>query len=271
MNSVSLLHLAGLFLCLLGATGLLYHVQKSKNPLQLQQQQQRHMFSGIVEEIARCDKFASSSAVRLWDGSISEGAELTVQLREGSVVLDDAYIGCSIAVNGVCLTATSIDKDRRIFTAGLAPETLRRSNLGALVAGEAVNIERALKADGRNSGHFVQGHVDCTGEIIEKYFEKDSLWLRVCIPKEYIKYVVPKGFIAIDGTSLTVCDVDASMGSFTFMLIAHTQQNVIIPAKSVGEHVNVEVDVLAKLVAQSLGSVFDRLEKLEKAVNLNSS
>jgi riboflavin synthase len=227
------------------------------------------MFSGIIEEIAVCESFVPSSSVKLWDGSVSEGAELTVKVGGDSDVLSDAYIGCSIAVNGVCLTATNLDKAKGVFTAGLAPETLRRSNLGALSAGDSVNIERALKADGRNSGHFVQGHVDCTGKIIEKFFEKDSLWIRVSIPKEYIKFVVPKGFIAIDGTSLTICDVDPTAATFTFMLIAHTQQHVIIPKKNIGDFVNVEVDVLAKLVAQSLGNVFDRLERLEKAAKLS--
>ena len=116
----------------------------------------RLMFSGIVEEIGECASFVQCVSVQMWDGSVSEGAELTVRLREGSSVLCDSYIGCSIAVNGVCLTATKIDQQRREFTAGLAPETIRRSNLGMLTSGSAVNLERALKADGRNSGHFVQ-------------------------------------------------------------------------------------------------------------------
>ena len=222
------------------------------------------MFSGIVEEMAVCARLEESKNVQMWDGSMAEGAELTVSLKEGSEVLSDAYIGCSIAVNGVCLTATSIDSTKREFTVGLAPETLRRSNLAMLRTGSNVNIERALKADGRNSGHFVQGHVDCTGPITEKYFEGDSLWIKVQVPDEFIKFIVTKGFICVDGTSLTICDVDTAKSTFTFMLIAHTQQSVIIPQKEIGDHVNIEVDVLAKMVSQSLGGIFDRLDKIEK-------
>jgi len=140
---------------------------------------------------------------------------------------------------------------------GLAPETLRRSNLGTLKPGSRVNLERALKADGRNSGHFVQGHVDCTGDIVEKWREGESLWVKVKVPQEFIPYIVPKGFVCVDGTSLTICEVDARPEAswFTFMLVAHTQQNVIIPAKAPGERVNIEVDVLAKMVERSLQGV----------------
>ena len=156
----------------------------------------RNMFSGIVEEMAICADLSASNLVKLWDGTTAEGAELTVRLNEGTQVLSDAYIGCSIAVNGVCLTMTSIDTEKREFTVGLAPETLRRSNLGMLSSGSNVNIERALKADSRNSGHFVQGHVDCTAPITDKYYEEDSLWIKVEAPRDIIKFIVPKGFIS---------------------------------------------------------------------------
>jgi riboflavin synthase len=198
-----------------------------------------------------------------WDGSVGEGVELTVK---AGVALDEAYIGCSIAVNGVCLTATVLEQDS--FTVGLAPETLRRTNLGALKPGSKVNLERALKADSRNSGHFVQGHVDCTGEIIEKWREGDSLWVKVRVPHDMIKYIVPKGFICIDGTSLTICEVDSRQDSswFTFMLVAHTQQSVIIPHKAVGERVNVEVDVLAKMVERSLTGIADSMSSKDAEI-----
>jgi len=119
----------------------------------------RKMFSGIIEEIGLCAKLEIVKNMILWDGSISEGTQLTVQLKENSAILNDSYIGCSISVNGVCLTATAINIPNGSFSAGLAPETLRRSNLGFLKPGSDVNLERALRADGRNSGHFVQGHV----------------------------------------------------------------------------------------------------------------
>ena len=232
----------------------------------------RLMFSGIVEEMGLVDELTSRSDMLLWDGTKGEGVELTVI---GSTVLQEAYIGCSIAVNGVCLTATSLNGNK--FTVGLASETLRRSNLGKLSKGSKVNLERALRADGRNSGHFVQGHVDCTGKIVDKWKENDSLWIKVNLPDTFMRYVVPKGFICIDGTSLTICDVDTKANCFTFMLIAHTQQHVIIPSKNIGEEVNVEVDVLAKMVDQSLAtfndqnmalikSLITRIDELEKAV-----
>lgn len=226
------------------------------------------MFSGIVEEMGTVEALVVTSKMPLWDGSVGEGVELTVR---ASKALEDAYIGCSIAINGVCLTATVLDADR--FTVGLAPETLRRTNLGKLATGQKVNLERALRADGRNSGHFVQGHVDCTGSIVRKWTEKDSLWLKVKVPHEFIKYIVPKGFICIDGTSLTICDVDTAPDEswFTFMLIAHTQQSVIIPFKEVGGLVNVEVDVLAKMVETSIqGTMTQKTEevaRLERVVS----
>jgi riboflavin synthase len=220
------------------------------------------MFSGIIEEMGEVVDLSSRQDMPMWDGTTGEGVELTVV---ADTVLQEAYIGCSIAVNGVCLTATSI-KDNNKFTVGLASETLRRSNLGKLVKGSKVNLERALKADGRNSGHFVQGHVDCTGKIVDKWKENDSLWVKVKIPDAFMKYIVPKGFICIDGTSLTICDVDTVTNCFTFMLIAHTQQHVIIPSKSINDEVNIEVDVLAKMVDQSLSSFNDRNTALIKSL-----
>eukprot|EP01041_Mallomonas_annulata_P013140 gene13140-27791_t len=197
----------------------------------------------------------------IWDGSVCEGVELEI---EGKIVLGDAYVGCSIAVNGVCLTVTSFNNDQ--FTVGLAPETLRRSNLGLLAPGDAVNLERALRADGRNSGHFVQGHVDCTGKIIQKWRENESLWMKIQVPKEYMKFIVAKGFIAIDGTSLTICEVDNTENWFTYMLISHTQQSVIQAKKDINELVNVEVDVLSKMVDQSLSGLSSRVEKIEQQI-----
>jgi len=207
------------------------------------------MFSGIVEEMGTVEAMVVNKEMPMWDGSVGEGVELTVN---ANVAMGDSYIGCSISVNGVCLTATSLDESK--FTVGLAPETLRRTNLGKLGKGSKVNLERALRADGRNSGHFVQGHVDCTGKILKKWNEGDSLWVRVQVDQDFIKYIVPKGFICIDGTSLTVCEVDYSEDNswFTFMLIAHTQQAVIIPSKEEGDLLNIEVDVLAKMVESSV-------------------
>ena len=216
------------------------------------------MFSGIVEEMGKVSKLEKVPRLKQWDGTVGEGWELEV---EAAVALEGASLGCSIAVNGVCLTVTEFDKHK--FKVGLAPETIRRTNLERLVPGDLVNVERALPADGRNSGHFVQGHVDDIGIIEELRPDGDSLWVRVRPPARLMPYIVPKGFIAIDGTSLTVCNVNAAEGWFDFMLIAFTQQKVVIPKKAVGDAVNLEVDVLAKYVEQGLKAVTARLDVLE--------
>jgi riboflavin synthase len=153
---------------------------------------------GTVESLTR------NPELTLWDGSVGEGTELVIRSPSG-IIVNETYLGASIAINGVCTTV--VEFDDHTFKVGLAPETLRRSNLGTLVGGAPVNLERSLPADGRNSGHFVQGHVDCTGTIISKDFEGESLWVKVKAPPELMKYVVPKGFVAVDGTSLTVCEV----------------------------------------------------------------
>lgn len=155
-----------------------------------------------------------------------------------------------------------------MFTVGLAPETLRRSNLGDLSSGAKVNLERALAADGRNSGHFVQGHVDNVGTIVSMKPDGDALWVTVRPPKELMAYIVPKGFIAVDGASLTVCEAPAAADPpyFSFMLVSYTQQKIIIPSKAVGDTVNLEVDVTAKYVERSMAAVLSRIEALEAKV-----
>ena len=187
------------------------------------------MFSGIVEEMGTVRRLEKLLEMPLWDGSVGEG--------------------------------TKLDPDS--FTVGLAPETLEKSNLDSLAAGQRVNLERALPVDARNSGHFVQGHVDDVGEILKMEQEGDALRVRVRPPARLLPYIVPKGFIAVDGTSLTVCEVDAAGGWFDFMLVAYTQQKIVIPKKSVGETVNLEVDVLAKYVEKGLASLMERVAALE--------
>jgi len=225
----------------------------------------RHMFSGIVEEMGEVVSLKSSAEMTLWDGSVGEGTELVVKSPSG-LVLDGAYEGASIAINGVCTTVVVFDDHS--FKVGLAPETLRRSSLGDLSAGEPVNLERSLPADGRNSGHFVQGHVDCTGTILSKEPDGESLWIKVAAPPELMRLVVPKGFIAVDGTSLTVCEVDQKGGWFSFMLVAYTQAKIIVPQKEVGDKVNLEADVFGKYVAQSVGGLLERVAALEAQVKV---
>jgi len=131
------------------------------------------MFSGIIEEIGTINRVNAETNIELWDGSMSEGVIFNVVANE---TLQNSYIGCSISLNGVCLTVIEIDSQLSTYSFGVSKETLRRSNLKVLKQGSKVNLERALKNDGRNSGHTVQGHVDCTGVIVDKYFEGDSLW-----------------------------------------------------------------------------------------------
>ncbi|CAI5505343.1 unnamed protein product [Closterium sp. Naga37s-1] len=164
-------------------------------------------------------------------------------------------LGDSIAVNGTCLTVTTFDSSS--FVVGLAPETLRRTNLGDLKEGSPVNLERSLRADSRLGGHFVQGHVDGTGVITNKRPEGDSLWLTVQCDPSLLKYIVPKGYIAVDGTSLTVVEVNDEESWFTFMLVAYTQQKIVVPGKQIGDRVNLEVDIVGKYVERVIAPAYN--------------
>lgn len=148
----------------------------------------------------------------------------------------------------------------------LGPNSLRRTNLGQLKSGDKVNVERSMGVDARNSGHFVQGHVDGTGTIVSFTREHDSLWVKIRTPAAILKDIVPKGYIAIDGTSLTVCEVNAAEGWFNIMLIAHTQNHIILPLKRVGDAVNLEADVLGKYASRSMAGVLARVDALERQV-----
>ncbi|MCC6539388.1 MAG: riboflavin synthase [Bryobacterales bacterium] len=185
------------------------------------------MFTGIIEETGRI---------------ATAGARLHV---ECSLVMADATPGCSIAVNGVCLTA--LDPSPQGFSADLAPETLRRTNLGDLASGSVVNLERPLAAGGRLSGHIVQGHVDGTGTV-ESFdaLGDDNWWLRVRIPAELDRYVVHKGSICLDGISLTVAAIEDCIVSVT--IIPHTVAHTNLRTRKPGDRINVETDILAKHV-----------------------
>ncbi|XP_050207338.1 riboflavin synthase [Mercurialis annua] len=200
------------------------------------------LFTGIVEELGEIKHMGPTK-----DG----GFDLKIKAK---TVLNGVNLGDSIAVNGTCLTVTDFSEEE--FTVGLAPETLRKTSLIELRVGSLVNLEAAVQPTSRMGGHFVQGHVDGTGEIVEKEVEEDSLWIKVKVDSKLLRYIVPKGFIAIDGTSLTVVDVFDDEGCFNFMLVAYTQQKVVIPLKNVGDKVNLEVDILGKYVERLLSSGF---------------
>ena len=148
------------------------------------------VFSGIVESMGTVGSLERRDDLVLWDGTVAAGVELTVR---DALAVEGAYVGCSIAVNGVCLTVKAFDA--ACFTVGLAPETLRRTNLGALAPGARVNLERSLASGARNSGHLVQGHVDGTGEVAATWREGDSLWVRVRCARDLLRYIVPKGYL----------------------------------------------------------------------------
>ena len=167
-----------------------------------------------------------------------------------SKVLEDLKTGDSVAVNGVCLTATEISGsgEKGCFSADVMPETFRRTNFRLLHAGSAVNLERAMKADGRFGGHIVTGHIDGTGTITKVEKDDNAIWYTIAAEENLMKYIVEKGSIAIDGISLTVAkrsDVD-----FAISMIPHTAKETVLSQKKPGDIVNLENDIVGKYIEQ---------------------
>jgi len=212
------------------------------------------MFTGIVEEIGRIK-------------SIARGSQSAVLAIEASRVLEGTGTGDSIAVNGVCLTVTSISSKE--FTADVMAETLRRSSLGVLQRGSRVNLERAMAADGRFGGHIVSGHIDGTGLIASMRKEDNAVWVTVDTPEQLLKYIVEKGSIAIDGISLTVAEV--AEGSFSVSLIPHTGAETTLLQKKPGDVVNLENDVIGKYVERLLafGGKDSGSEKVQSNITMD--
>lgn len=167
--------------------------------------------------------------------------KLTVTAQE---VMKDRQIGGSIAVNGICLTVTAFDN--KTFSVEIMPETLKRTNLGLLHTGDRVNLERPLTFNGEIGGHLVQGHIDDTGRVAQIAREGESVLMRFQAKPEVMRYIVPKGFIAVDGTSLTVTSKDAD--SFGVSIVGFTRQHTILADKKPGDIVNLEVDIIGKYV-----------------------
>ena len=189
------------------------------------------MFTGIIEEVGIINTVRAGS--------------LTISAAK---VLQETVVGGSIAVNGVCLTVTSVIPGK--FSVSVMPETLRRSNLSQLRTGNHVNLERALKLGGRIGGHLVQGHIDATGKIISLIPEENAILLRCSAPPEIMRYIVNKGFITVDGVSLTVFEHDAH--SFAVSLVEYTRKNTILGELLPSSIINLEVDIIAKYV-EALG------------------
>lgn len=187
-----------------------------------------------------------------------------------SDILDDAHLGDSISINGTCLTVTEFDKDG--FKVGVSPETLRLTNLGSLKEGSGVNLERAVSATTRMGGHFVQGHVDTIASILSTEADGNAITFRLQ-PRDrsVLRYIVKKGYVTLDGASLTITNVDDEEGWWEVMLIAYTQEKVVMGKKKQGDDVNVEVDMVGKYVEKSVqayfeGSAWDEGRMMEKMV-----
>ncbi len=214
------------------------------------------MFTGLVETIG------TVSALTDLDPSTSGGNGTSLTISNCTSILSDALLGDSISVNGTCLTVTELDDLKESFKVGVAPETLRRTNLGALKEGSHVNLERAVLGSTRMGGHFVQGHVDTVAGIVSVTPDGNALTFRLKPrEKEVLRYVVEKGYITLDGASLTITNVNDAEGWFEIMLIAYSQERVVMANKKEGEEVNVEIDIVGKLVEKSVIGYFEGTTK----------
>lgn len=193
------------------------------------------MFTGIVEEIGSIREIKPGAS----------SMKIKISCRK---VLEKTEIGDSIAVNGICLTVTSLETNA--FTADVMAETMRRSSLNSLSVGNKVNLERAMAADGRFGGHIVSGHIDGTGTIASMTPEDNAVWVEIETPPQILRYIVQKGSIAIDGISLTVAKLTEH--SFSVSLIPHTGEQTTLLSNKPGDLVNLENDIIGKYVERFL-------------------
>jgi riboflavin synthase len=202
------------------------------------------MFTGIVEDLGEIEAVEP------------QGDFARVHIRS-AVVTEDAHLGDSICVNGVCLTVTSLITAPPGFTADVMGETLRRSSLKHIAPGTPVNLERSVRLEDRLGGHLVQGHTDGTATIISRDRQEEWDVVRISLPADLARYVVYKGSIAVDGISLTVSAIDAvsqtGAGWFEVSLIPETLKRTTLGSKQPGDEVNLEVDVIAKYVEKLIG------------------
>ena len=199
------------------------------------------MFTGLVEEMGSVRDLIT----------IGEHTRLSIAAKTAR---EGLALGDSVAVDGTCLTVDELDPDG--FWVGLSPETLVRTNFDERVTGDRVNLERSLLVGGRLGGHYVQGHVDGVARIVEKRTDGDSLRIWLTGPDDLMPYIVTKGYICLDGVSLTVTEKQGNR--FGVMLVAYTQQMITMPTKAVGASVNIEVDVFAKYVESLLEGRVER-------------
>lgn len=209
------------------------------------------MFTGIIEEKGILKEIIPSS----------QSVSLTIQCEK---VTQDAKVGDSIAVNGICLTITIFTSSS--FKADVMPETMRKTNLGSLRVGEKVNLERALRLGDRLGGHIVTGHIDGTGKVISREEEDNAIWLEIAASSNILKYIVQKGSVALDGTSLTIADMGEK--SFKVSLIPLTAEMTTLKSKKYRDIINIECDVIGKYIEKLIEK--DTLEKdTTKTIDLN--
>lgn len=202
------------------------------------------MFTGIVEEVGTVKNISY--------GNMS--IKLTITCTR---VTEDIKQGDSISVNGICLTASTTGKDW--FTADVMPETMRSTSLNNLKISDRVNLERALKLSDRLGGHIVSGHIDGTGNIVSSLSEDNAIWLTIETTEELARYIIPKGSVALDGTSLTVANIEDRQ--FKVSLIPFTAGFTILGSKKTGDKVNIECDVIGKYVEKLLlGSTYKKVQ-----------
>ena len=194
------------------------------------------MFTGLIESLGRIVEVTAAPA--------------GIRIRVSADVASGAIPGESVSVNGVCLTVVEAGSQGILFD--VSPETVRVTTLGGLDAGALVNLERSLRADARVGGHFVQGHVDATGTIVDLRQEGDSYRLTFAVPAALMPLIVHKGSIAVDGVSLTIASVDDVRGRFDVQIIPFTWQHTRFSAARPGDAVNVECDILGKYVVRAL-------------------
>ena len=193
------------------------------------------MFTGIIEDLGQVKSIRTSAS----------GANIQIYSPE---VVEDTNIGDSIAVNGVCLTAAAVEGDT--FFADVMPQTLKTANLGTLKANDRVNLERSLKVSDRFGGHFVLGHVDQVGKVMDKREEGNATILKISVPGEIAAYLVPKGSIAVDGISLTIAETIRD--GFIVSIVPHTLKTTTLGRVKVGAVVNLEADMIAKYVKKMM-------------------
>ena len=199
------------------------------------------MFTGIIEELGKIEEIETRSS----------GMRFNISAK---LVMDDLKIGDSISINGVCLTVT--EKKEKVFSLDLVPETLDKSNLGELIEGNYVNLERAMQASDRFGGHILQGHVETLGVILDKQQQEDNAVIAVGLDPEWMRFCIPKGSIALDGISLTIAKIEANIVEIA--LIPHTLENTTLGLKSKSDTLNIETDLIGKYVDRLL--TFDEEE-----------